>query len=123
MKMPLRRRAVFFVTWPWLLAVGYVSPQSVSLSDLHREFGALLAPGFTVTYQSTADPANVRAVLALLRDARTGPAAFDALSRLEFLSTTRVVALFTWSGGMHGGQLEIEKTSTGWRIGRVDHLL
>jgi hypothetical protein len=110
-----------------------IGPSSASqgreLSGLEKEFSDLMTmPPLTaalfpdlrlqVVNASFQNQDEVRSVLLALRKAKSAGTDFSAITRVEFVSSTKALVDFLWSGGMHGGQFTLEKRGPAWEIVR-----
>ena len=100
-----------------LVLLGCARHTSVDLSAIRQEFGTLLHPKFDAAQLSGQHLEDLKLVLALLRERKTRDSLdFDSITSIHFESSTRVRALFSWSGGRHSGIHILEKRDGIWRF-------
>ncbi|MCP5520601.1 MAG: hypothetical protein H7A46_03530 [Verrucomicrobiales bacterium] len=78
---------------------------------------------FRVVAASPAEEAEVDAVVRLVEDLKSGGHNIERVTRIRFASPTQATVDFLWSGGMHGGELELAKKDGAWVLVREQHFL
>jgi hypothetical protein len=107
-----------------LVLLGCARHSSIDLSAIRQEFGTILSPKFDAAQISSQYLADLNLVLTLLKDRRTRDLHdFDFITSIHFDSSTRVRALFSWSGGRHSGLHILEKRDGNWRFVDLQYYL
>ena len=108
----------------FLVLLGCARHSSIDLTAIRQEFGTILSPQFDAAQISSQYLPDLNLVLTLLKDRRTrDPHDFDSITSIHFDSSTRVRALFSWSGGRHRGLHILEKRDGNWRFVDLQYYL